>query len=126
MSRNDWWAYRNVNLKNIDSITARVSSGSNNNGRIEFRIDSPTGPKIGEVTVPEHGRLRRLPDARPGGDQPIPGGTHTLYMVGQDDQAGDLLDLDTLRFNGRGVSTTPAHRRLGDAVDAARRRSPRR
>ena len=55
VSRNDWWAYRNVNLKNIDSITARVSSGSNNNGRIEFRIDSPTGPKIGEVTVPNTG-----------------------------------------------------------------------
>lgn len=104
ISRGDWWAYRDVNLKNIDSITTRVSSGSNNNGKIEFHIDSPTGPKIGEVTVPNTGGwdTYRTLDPAPITD---PGGTHTLYLVGADDQAGDLLDLDWLRFNGRGVAT---------------------
>jgi cytochrome c len=104
ISRGDWWAYEDVNLRNIDSITTRVSSGSNNNGRIEFRIDSPTGPKIGEVTVPNTGGwdTYRTLDPAPITD---PGGTHDLYLVGADDQPGDLLDLDWLRFNGMGVST---------------------
>ena len=94
-----------VNLKNIDSITARVSSGSNNNGRIEFRIGSPTGTKIGEVTVPNTGGYDVYRTLDPAPLSNVPEGTHTLYMVGADDQAGDLLDLDTLRFNGRGVAT---------------------
>ena len=104
VSRGDWWAYENVNLRKIDSITARVSSGSNNNGRIEFRLDAPDGPKVGEVTVPNTGGWDsyRTLDPAPVTD---PGGTHTLYLVAADDQAGDLLDLDWLRFNGVGVAT---------------------
>ena len=104
ISRGDWWAYENVNLRNIDSITARVSSGSNNNGRIEFRLDAPDGPKVAEVTVPNTGGWDsyRTLDPVPVSD---PGGTHTLYLVAADDQAGDLLDLDWLRFNGMGVAT---------------------
>jgi len=105
VSRGDWWAYENVNLKNIDSITANVSSGSNNQGRIEFRIDAPDGPKVAEVVVPNTGSwdtYRTLPAA------PVtnaPDGAHTLYLIGADDQTGDLLDLDWLRFNGMGIST---------------------
>ena len=105
VSRGDWWAYQRVNLRNIDSITARVSSGSNNNGTIEFRIGSPTGTKIGEVTVPNTGGWDVYRTLDPAPLSNVPEGTHTLYMVGADDQAGDLLDLDTLRFNGRGVAT---------------------
>ena len=116
VSRGDWWAYQRVNLRNIDSITARVSSGSNNNGRIEFRIGSPTGTLIGEVTVPNTGGWDVYRTLDPAPLSNVPEGTHTLYMVGADDQAGDLLDLDTLRFNGRGVATRSVHRRDGDAV----------
>ena len=104
ISRGDWWAYENVNLRNIDSITARVSSGSNNNGRIEFRLDAPDGPMVAEVSVPNTGGWDsyRTLDPVPVSD---PGGTHTLYLVAADDQAGDLLDLDWLRFNGMGVAS---------------------
>ena len=106
----------------------RVSSGSNNNGRIEFRLDAPDGPKIGEVTVPNTGGwdIYRTLDPAPMTD---PGGTHTLYLVAADDQAGDLLDLDWLRFNGMGVATKLAahptadrrHRRRAAADDPRRR-----
>src|ERR687896_1624013 len=105
ISRGDWWAYRNVNLKNIDSITANVSSGSNNNGRIEFRIGSPTGQKVAEVTVPNTGNWDTYRTLDPVPVENAPEGTHTLYLVGADDQTGDLLDLDWLRFNGMGISS---------------------
>jgi PKD repeat protein len=105
VSRGDWWAYRDVNLKNIDSITTRASSGSNNDGRIEFHVDSPTGPKVAEVTIPNTGGWDSYRTLDPVPVQDAPAGSHTLYLVGADDQAGDLLDLDWLRFNGMGVSS---------------------
>jgi cytochrome c len=105
VSRGDWWAYERVNLRNIDSITLRVSSGSNNNGRVELRIDAPDGPLIGEIPVPNTGGWDTYRTLDPALLSNVPEGTHVLYMVGADDQGGDLLDVDWIRFNGRGVAT---------------------
>ena len=50
ISRGDWWAYEDVNLRNIDSITARVSSGLQQQRADRVPPRLADGPKIGEVS----------------------------------------------------------------------------
>ncbi|GAA2313432.1 hypothetical protein GCM10010149_75870 [Nonomuraea roseoviolacea subsp. roseoviolacea] len=50
----DWAAYDEVDLAGVTSFTARVAS-VNPTGGFEIRTDSPTGPVLGRVTVPNTG-----------------------------------------------------------------------
>ncbi|MEU6643890.1 ThuA domain-containing protein [Saccharomonospora sp. NPDC046836] len=101
----DWVAYDPINLRGIDSLTVSASSGGIG-GTIEFRADAPDGELLGSVHIANTGgwgnvvtRDVTLTD---------PGRTVKLYLVFVNpdwsaDQP-DLLSLDVLQFNGKGVT----------------------
>ncbi|WP_235998745.1 ThuA domain-containing protein [Qaidamihabitans albus] len=101
----DWVAYEPVHLMGIDSVTPAVGSGGIG-GTIEFRADSPTGELLGSVEVPNTGGWGEV--VTPTVPLTDPGRTVKLHLVFSNpdwspDQA-DLLSLDSLQFNGKGVT----------------------
>jgi PKD repeat protein len=91
-------AWDPVNLQGIDSLTITASSGGGG-GPIEVRLDDPaTGPLLGTVQVPNTGdwTVHRPFEL----DIDAPAGTHKLFLA----FPNGGLDVDQIRFNGRGVS----------------------
>jgi glucose/arabinose dehydrogenase/PKD repeat protein len=96
-----------VNLTGITGVTARVSSGGAG-GAVSFRYDSPTGPEVARLAVPNTGGWDSYvtvsaPVSRPDD------GTHDLWLVFTGG-SGALLDLDSYTFTGPGVGVPPATR----------------
>ncbi|MFD3521633.1 ThuA domain-containing protein [Streptomyces sp. NPDC058653] len=119
----DWVAFDPVNLTGVQSVTVGASSGGTG-GTIEFRNGSPTGPLMGSVTVPNTGDWTNF--ISPTTHLRPVGGTVKMYAVFSNPEwtpAGqDVLSLDWLRFNGRGVEkrtgtgvTVSASKAEGDA-----------
>lgn len=118
-----WTALNDVNLGNAASVTLSVGSTNPAPGRIELRLDSPTGTKIAEVTVDATGPSDYvIPGAVPAGDIPVrelayttvssdvvgaTGGVHDVYLV--------FSDRD-LRVQDLQITTAPVSK---DALDAA-------
>ncbi|MFB7212930.1 ThuA domain-containing protein [Streptomyces sp. NPDC056255] len=100
----DWIAFDPVNLKRVGSVTVGAASGGIG-GSVEFRAGSPTGPLLGEVSVPNTGGWGNL--VSPTTALTDPGGTVKLYAVFSNPEwsgeKADLFAVDWLRFNGRGV-----------------------
>ncbi|MCW3816169.1 ThuA domain-containing protein [Micromonospora sp. DR5-3] len=100
----DWIRFSPVNLRNVDSVTLGVASGSSG-GDIEVRADSPTGELLGRATIAGTGGWDNL--VSPTVELTDPGRTCTLYLVfvnpNQTGGTPDLMALDWLRFNGAGV-----------------------
>jgi PKD repeat protein/glucose/arabinose dehydrogenase len=100
----EWINFGPVNLRNIDSVTVGVASGSSG-GDIEFRADSPTGQLLGRATIGGTGGWDNL--VSPTVELTDPGRTTTLHLVfvnpNQTGGTPDLMALDWLRFNGAGV-----------------------
>lgn len=105
----DWISFDPVHLKGIGSVTVGAASGGLG-GDVEFRAGSPTGPLLGKVTVPNTGDWGNV--VSPTTALRDPGGTVQLYAVFTNPQWSaekpDLLALDWLHFNGRGVEKHPA------------------
>ncbi|MBT2393337.1 ThuA domain-containing protein [Streptomyces sp. ISL-1] len=105
----DWISFDPVHLKGIESVTVGAASGGLG-GDVEFRAGSPTGPLLGKVTVPNTGDWGNV--VSPTTALTNPGGTVKLYAVFSNPQWSaekpDLLALDWLHFNGRGVEKHPA------------------
>ncbi|MCW3841068.1 ThuA domain-containing protein [Micromonospora yasonensis] len=100
----EWINFGPANLRNIDSVTLGVASGSSG-GDIEIRADSPTGELLGRATIGSTGGWDNL--VSPTVELTDPGRTTTLYLVfvnpNQTGGTPDLMALDWLRFNGAGV-----------------------
>ncbi|SDZ24525.1 Glucose/arabinose dehydrogenase, beta-propeller fold [Micromonospora pattaloongensis] len=98
----DWIAFDTYNLTGITGVQARVSSGGGG-GRIEFRVDSPTGPLAATVPVSNTGSYDNYVDSAVA---PVtdPGGTHRLYLVFKG-SGGGLFDVDAFTFHGKGVAS---------------------
>ncbi|MGK5740185.1 ThuA domain-containing protein [Micromonospora sp. URMC 103] len=100
----EWISFGPVNLRNIDSVTFGVASGSTG-GDIELRADSPTGELLGRATIGGTGGWDNV--VSPTVDVTDPGRTCTLYLVfvnpNQTGGTPDLMALDWLRFDGPGV-----------------------
>lgn len=101
----DWVAYEPIHLMGIDSVTLGVSSGGIG-GTVEFRAGAPDGELLGSVDVGNTGGWENV--VTPTVKLKDPGRTVTLYVVftnpdWSEDKA-DLLSLDWLRFNGKGVA----------------------
>ncbi|MFF3785808.1 ThuA domain-containing protein [Streptomyces sp. NPDC001933] len=100
----DWIAFDPVNLKHVGSVTVGAASGGIG-GSVEFRAGSPTGPLLGEVSVPNTGGWGN--PVSPTTALTDPGGTVKLYAVFSNPEwsgeKADLFAVDWLRFNGRGV-----------------------
>ena len=74
----DWIRFDDINLSGIDAVVARITS--TNTSGIELRADSPTGPLVARIAVPDTNGVDNyleLP-AVPVSD---PGGTRDLFVV---------------------------------------------
>ncbi len=93
VNRGDWAAYDEVDLTGVTSFTARVAS-VNPTGGFEIRTDSPTGPVLGRVTVPNTGGWESYQDVSTPLTN-VPGKTVRLYLTFN----GSNMDVDdfTLR-----------------------------
>jgi cytochrome c len=92
-------AWEPVNLINIDSLTITGSSGGSG-GPIQVRLNDPvTGPLLGTVNIPNTGAWENQQDFDLDIDPPA--GTHKLYLA----FPTGGLDVDQIRFNGRGISS---------------------
>ncbi|MFF3749267.1 ThuA domain-containing protein [Streptomyces sp. NPDC002018] len=105
----DWISFDPVNLKGISSVAVGAASGGLG-GDIEFRNGSPTGPLLGKVTIPNTGGWGNV--VSPTTTLKSPGGSVKLYAVFTNPawsaEKPDLLAVDWLHFNGRGVEKKPA------------------
>jgi cytochrome c len=96
ISNGDWVSYEPVNLAGVDAIRLRVASAGAG-GFLDVRLDSPTGPQVGSVTVPVTGGWRTW--ATVTADITDPGGSHELYLVARNaSSTADLFNLDSLYF----------------------------
>ncbi|MEV4756533.1 ricin-type beta-trefoil lectin domain protein [Micromonospora sp. NPDC049559] len=98
----EWVRHHAVSLKGITGVRARVSSDKAGNVA-SFRFDSPTGPEVARVTVPNTGGWDNYTEVTAPVTRPDDG-THDLYVVFTGG-SGALLDLDSYTFTGAGVGT---------------------
>ncbi|KLR62705.1 beta-glucanase/beta-glucan synthetase [Actinobacteria bacterium IMCC26207] len=101
--------YRRVNFGSSGEtgVTARVASGAaaGVSGAIEFRLDSATGPKVGEFSIANTGgwqTWKSVPANVSGAT-----GIHDLYVVARSGQPADFVNLNWMTFT-RQSSTVPA------------------
>jgi type 1 glutamine amidotransferase/PKD repeat protein len=99
----DWVAFTPMNLQNITALDFRTASAGTG-GRIEMRVDSPTGPMIGTVTVPVTGDWQGWTNVT----MPVtdPGGTHEMFFVFVNNPGdGGLFNINWFQFVGQGVGS---------------------
>ncbi|HVU07210.1 MAG TPA: carbohydrate-binding protein [Verrucomicrobiae bacterium] len=78
MMTDDWSAYDNVNLANVDTFVARVAS-DNVGGSIEIHLDSPNGTLIGTCSIPATGDTQTY--ANTYCSLTNASGAHNVYLV---------------------------------------------
>ncbi|CAB4538567.1 unannotated protein [freshwater metagenome] len=101
--------YRRVNFgsSGATGVTARVASGAaaGVSGAIEFRLDSATGPKVGEFSIANTGgwqTWKSVPTNISGAT-----GIHDLYVVARSGQPADFVNLNWMTFT-RPSGSSPA------------------
>ena len=90
--------FRDLNLAGITGIVCEVSAGAGHGGTLEFHADSPDGPLVGTVDVPETGRWEDWRTVT--ASVRDPGGVRDLYVVARSDSAlrNKRFNLDVLEF----------------------------
>ena len=98
----DWIAFTPMNLAKISVVRYRAASAGPG-GKIEVRVNSPTGTLLSTATIPVTGGWQRYAYVR----APItnPGGARTLYFVFKGATSTRLFNLNWIDFLGAGVST---------------------
>ncbi len=101
--------YRRVNFgsSGATGVTTRVASGAaaGLSGAIEFRLDSATGPKVGEFSIANTGgwqTWKSVPANVSGAT-----GIHDLYVVARSGQPADFVNLNWITFTGPSSSSPP-------------------
>ena len=75
----DYAVYQNLNFAAaFTNVTARVASAGSG-GTVEFRLDSPTGPLAGSITIPVTGGWQTWQTVT--GAASVVAGLHNLYVV---------------------------------------------
>jgi type 1 glutamine amidotransferase/PKD repeat protein len=98
----EWVRHHAVSLQGVTGVRARVSSDKAGNVA-SFRYDSPTGPEIARVTVPNTGGWDSYQDIT----VPVTGAVsqaRPLYVVFTGTAGQAILDLDSYTFTGPGVN----------------------
>ncbi|WP_277484434.1 PKD domain-containing protein [Catalinimonas alkaloidigena] len=95
------------NLLNINSVTYRVASPQG--GTIEIHAGSPSGPLLSTAPIPVTGSFDDWTNVE--ASVTDPGGKNDLYFVFKNSGNINLFDINTIEFNGSGISkdnTPPA------------------
>ncbi len=88
--------YQNVNLAaGFTNVSVRVASA--NSGTLEFLLDSPTGPLLGSVSIPNTGGWQTWQTVT--SSVSGAGGLHNLYLVFQGTASG-IGNLNWFQFSG--------------------------
>ncbi|MFB9237645.1 ThuA domain-containing protein [Plantactinospora siamensis] len=113
----DWAGYDGLDLTGVTALVARVVSGGPG-GTIEVRADSPTGPVLGSVAVPNTGGWTSFADVSTGLSG-VPTGAHTLYLTfaGTGNGLFDVDDVTLRRGTGGGGRTGPVVGLAGKCLD---------
>jgi cytochrome c len=101
----DWFYFEPMNFRNIDSISALYSAGATAGGRVELRLDATDGPVIATLDLPATGgnnsyRSVTAPIAETDGAHRV----YFVYSALPGGPATNLLNLDELTFNGKGLA----------------------
>ncbi|MEM9142942.1 MAG: malectin domain-containing carbohydrate-binding protein, partial [Bacteroidota bacterium] len=102
VNNDSYIVFQGRNLQNITGANCRVTSALSG-GSIEFRLGSPTGTLLGNVSVPNTGDLSTWTNVViPFAD---PGGKNDLYFVFTNTSVSeDIMDVNYIEFLGSGVS----------------------
>ena len=102
----DWIYFEPMNFTNIDRLSARYSG---NGGVVEVRLDAPDGPLVSTLDLAPTGGNNAYAEVV----APIEAdaATHRVYFVFAQREGGpanNLVNLDELRFLGKGVAVNGA------------------
>ncbi len=97
----DWLEFRNVDFAGGPfQGYVRASGGSGGSGLVRFRVDSPTGPVLGDLALGNTGgwdSYVTIP-TNVGGTS----GVHSLFVTFESGYSGDYVNIDRLQFGQRG------------------------
>ena len=99
----DWIMFRPYTLAGVQSFSARVGAVAGGN-TLSLRVDSPTGPLVGQVTVPATGGYGVFQSVTGAITQQT--GTRDLYLVFTG-AGGGLYDIDEFTLNSSGTPPPP-------------------
>jgi lysophospholipase L1-like esterase len=107
----DWIKFSNVNFGGgANSVRINIALPTSNlGGKLEFRLDSPSGPLIGSLATQTTGSFNTYStkQARISGAS----GVHNLYVVGRN--RSDLANVQSLQFRTQSLTRVMA---LGDSI----------
>lgn len=106
----DYASYGPVNLAGITALDLRVAAGPLG-GTVQARLDSPTGPIVGSMSVTGSSTQSWSTVRMPVSDA---GGAHELFLVFDNPLVpqnplvpGNIMSVNFLQFVGRGVNSAP-------------------
>ncbi|MGA9146871.1 MAG: carbohydrate-binding protein, partial [Candidatus Nanopelagicales bacterium] len=102
LGNGDWLEYGSVDFGSggLNQIQSLVSGGSSGSGLVSYRVDSPTGPLLGNFAVGNTGgwnSYRQIPANASG-----PTGVHKLYVAFTSGYPGDYVNLDRFQLQKAG------------------------
>lgn len=99
----DYLAYEGAAFDGITTLTAHYAKATSD-GKIEIRLDSPTGTLIGTWSPSSTGDWNTWKDASVSLN--ASSGEHTLYLVGAGSTSG-IISLDWVELSGNASATSP-------------------
>ncbi len=104
LGNGDWLAFNNVDFGNTTPMQVHTlaAGGSSGSGLVRFRLDSPTGPLLGDFAIADTGgwnSYRSIPATTPG----TATGVHTLYITFESGYPGDYVNIDRFAFQKQGT-----------------------
>ena len=105
LGNGDWLDYGNVDFGSggLFQVQSLVSGGSGGSGLISYRVDSPTGPVLGDLSIGSTGgwdSYRQIPANAAGAT-----GVHKLYVTFRSGYPFAYVNLDRFVFQLRGTPT---------------------
>ena len=99
IKRGDHLRFDNFDFGEVPAVKARVrlSSGQDGTSRLELRLDSPTNPPIGGLTVSNTGGWQNWRTAT-AAIEPVTG-VHTVYVAFARDDDIEFVNLNWLKFD---------------------------
>lgn len=97
LGNGDWLSFAGVDFgTGAFQAHIRAAGGSGGSGLIRYRLDSPTGPVLGDLAIGNTGgwtNYRTIP-----ANVAKTGGIHTLYVTFESGYPGDYVNVDRLQF----------------------------
>jgi hypothetical protein len=99
INNGDWLRFDEVNFGDTPAaqLVARVSSQSDNGGRMEIRIDTPSNPPVATLQVNNTGGWQNWQNATAAVTPPVTG-LHTVFVTFANDAGDEFMNLNYFNF----------------------------